>query len=479
MLCRSCHRRAAATAFCRHCGAPVEGSNGALELVLADRTRVPLVHDMTIGRARDSTLQLDDPAVSRRQASISVGRDGDGGVALEDAGSSYGTFLDGRRLEGPAPLRDGSMIRMGNQELVVERRRDEAEAGRTVVVLPGESLVVPATGAGASVAPASGRFGSHPKVRSGYALKRLEASEGDRRWVLRDLESDRFLRMSDADARLFELLDGRRSLAEFVREAEQRDGAEGPARLARLLGELADRGLLSGVAGAEVADPAQTGLLRRLTVPREKTWDGAGELFDRLYQRGGWRLLTPPALMVIAVLAVAGLVVFPYLVVGRYGTPFVVAQKIGVGALIFLLGRFAVVAIHETAHGLAMASYGRRVRRAGLKLVFVFPYAFVDTSEAWFEPRRRRIAISAAGPISDLTLGAFFSLVLPRVSGGRRARHLLPACVRGLPRRVLQPQPVRRSRRLPDPRRCAARAGASAAGARTDATPPQRARRAG
>ena len=410
MLCRSCRRRAAATAFCRHCGAPVEGSNGALELVLADHTRVPLVHDMTIGRAPDSTLQLDDPAVSRRQASISVGRDGDGGVALEDAGSSYGTFLDGRRLEGPAPLRDGSMIRMGNQELVVERRRDEAEAGRTVVVLPGESLVVPATGAGASVAPASGRFGSHPKVRSGYALKRLEASEGDRRWVLRDLESDRFLQMSDADARLFELLDGRRSLAELVREAEQRDGAEGPARLARLLGELADRGLLSGVAGAEVADPAQTGLLRRLTVPKEKTWDGAGELFDRLYRRGGWRLLTPPALMVIAALAVAGLVVFPYLVVGRYGTPFVVAQKIGVGALIFLLGRFAVVAIHETAHGLAMASYGRRVRRAGLKLVFVFPYAFVDTSEAWFEPRRRRIAISAAGPISDLTLGAFFSL---------------------------------------------------------------------
>ena len=130
--------------------------------MLADRTRVPLVHDMTIGRAPDSTLQLDDPAVSRRQARISVARDGDGGVALEDAGSSYGTFLDGRRLKGRAPLRDGSTIRMGNQELIVERRRDEAEAGRTVVVLPGESLVVPATGR-ASVAPASGRFGSHPR----------------------------------------------------------------------------------------------------------------------------------------------------------------------------------------------------------------------------------------------------------------------------------------------------------------------------
>jgi putative peptide zinc metalloprotease protein len=77
---------------------------------------------------------------------------------------------------------------------------------------------------------------------------------------------------------------------------------------------------------------------------------------------------------------------------------------------VFLLGRFAVVAVHETAHGLTMASFGRRVDKAGLKTIAIFPYAFVDTSEAWFEPRRRRIAVSAAGPASDFTLGAVFAL---------------------------------------------------------------------
>ncbi len=66
--------------------------------------------------------------------------------------------------------------------------------------------------------------------------------------------------------------------------------------------------------------------------------------------------------------------------------------------------------MHETAHGLTMASFGRRVRKAGLKLILIFPYAYVDTSEAWFEPRRRRVAISAAGPVSDLSLGALFAL---------------------------------------------------------------------
>jgi putative peptide zinc metalloprotease protein len=88
----------------------------------------------------------------------------------------------------------------------------------------------------------------------------------------------------------------------------------------------------------------------------------------------------------------------------------VVARKIGLGGLVFLLGRFAVVVVHELAHGLVMASYGRRIERAGVKLLVIFPYAFVDTSEAWFEPRRRRIAVSAAGPASDFTLGAIFAI---------------------------------------------------------------------
>jgi Zn-dependent protease len=88
-----------------------------------------------------------------------------------------------------------------------------------------------------------------------------------------------------------------------------------------------------------------------------------------------------------------------------------VASKVGIGGLVFLAGRLAVAAVHETAHGLTMASFGRRVGAAGIKLVLVFPYAFVDTSDAWFEPRRRRMAVSAAGPVSDFSLGAVFSVL--------------------------------------------------------------------
>jgi hypothetical protein len=377
---------------------PAAGGAASLELVLPDATRLPLVGELTLGRDPSSTVVLGDPAVSRVHARISPGH-GDGAL-IEDVGSSHGTFVDGVRVTGPARLTDGTRLRLGDSELAVERRRDAAEAGRTIVVPTGASLAT-------AVAT---QFGIRPRVRSGYTLKRLAATEGSRRWVLKDLQTRTYLRLGDDDAALFQRLDGSRSLADLIGEAEHEFGAGGPARLARLLADLGERGLLADVeaSASETVEAAQPWYLRLLT-PRVKVFEGVGPLFGAVFRRGGWMLFTRLALMQLAVLAAVGLAVFAYLVAGRYGTPFVVASKIGLGGLVFLVGRFAIVAVHELAHGLAMASFGRHVEQAGLKLVLVFPYAFVDTSQAWFEPRRRRIAISAAGPASDLVLGGLFS----------------------------------------------------------------------
>ena len=142
----------------------------ALELVLADRRRFPLDAELSIGRSRASTVQLADPSVSRIHARIRPGGGGD--AVLEDAGSTYGTWLDGRRVDAPTPLRAGARIRVGEQELVVARRPGDAEAGATIVV---------------PTADGTTRLGGSPRLRTGYALKRLEAAEGDRRWVLKDL----------------------------------------------------------------------------------------------------------------------------------------------------------------------------------------------------------------------------------------------------------------------------------------------------
>jgi putative peptide zinc metalloprotease protein len=407
VLCRTCHRQVErSAAFCDGCGTQLRpGPDGALELVLGDGTRVPVQGTLTIGRAPGSSLRLADPTVSGNHARLVV--DAARGVLVEDDGSRYGTFFDDRRVDGPVPVRDGGRLRLGNTELLVERRRAEHEAGKTLVVRVGATIEVPAVGTAHSAGPTPG--GLRPCLRSGYALKRLEAREGERRWVLKDLREGSFVRFGDGEARLLVLLDGSRDLAELVAEAEQELGPTGPAQLARLLADLGEKGLLVGV-GATARDAGDT-FLGRLLRPRVRAWQGAGDAFERVYRRGGWLLFSRPALAVEAIVAVAGVAAFLYLVLGKLGTPFVVARKVGLGGLVFVLGRLALATLHETAHGLAVASFGRRVSRAGVKLLMIFPYGFVEASDAYFEPRRRRLAISAAGPASDLVLGGLFSLL--------------------------------------------------------------------
>jgi putative peptide zinc metalloprotease protein len=416
VLCRGCRRLVSSDQlYCGVCGRPVaRGIVPPLDIVLRDGSRVALVGRLTVGRAPDNGLQLDDQSVSRHHCVIAAD---DAGTVIADAGSSHGTFLDGHRLTGPEPLADGSVIRLGEVELRVERRRDESAAGRTMIVAHGRSIVLPAVGAAvAADTPAEAR----PRLRSGCALKRLEHSEGDRRYVLRDLSGKKFLRIGEDDAALIPLLEGGRPLSELISQAQSRLGPAGPIKLAQLLAELGERGLLEGIesaAGGQVAPPR---LMARLLRPRARTVAGAGAAFDRIYSRGGFLLFTLAGRLALGAVGLAGIAAFADLLITRKATPFVVGGRVGVGALVFMLGRLAVAALHESAHGLTMAACGRRVQNAGIKLLLIFPYVFVDTSEAWLEPRRRRIAISLAGPACDLVLGGAFALACLATAGSWR-----------------------------------------------------------
>ncbi|MGH2661229.1 MAG: FHA domain-containing protein [Actinomycetota bacterium] len=78
--------------------------------------RVQVVEEVVIGRGAAS-LTLPDPEVSRHHASV---RPADGGLVVEDLGSMNGTWVDGRRLTGPARLAAGSTLRVGDTALGVE-----------------------------------------------------------------------------------------------------------------------------------------------------------------------------------------------------------------------------------------------------------------------------------------------------------------------------------------------------------------------
>jgi pSer/pThr/pTyr-binding forkhead associated (FHA) protein len=73
-------------------------------------TRVPLEKEQTvIGRSPDCELAVPLVAVCRRHARLR--RVGDQFV-VEDLDSRGGTWLNGRQVRGPTPLRDGDRLRI-------------------------------------------------------------------------------------------------------------------------------------------------------------------------------------------------------------------------------------------------------------------------------------------------------------------------------------------------------------------------------
>ncbi|WP_377270327.1 FHA domain-containing protein [Peterkaempfera sp. SMS 1(5)a] len=90
----------------------VQGSLAGTTVALQGQT-------ITLGRAHDSTIVLDDDYASSRHARIYP--DQSGQWIVEDLGSTNGTYLDRQRLTAPSPLQPGMPIRIGRT--VIELRK--------------------------------------------------------------------------------------------------------------------------------------------------------------------------------------------------------------------------------------------------------------------------------------------------------------------------------------------------------------------
>ncbi|MEV5437437.1 FHA domain-containing protein [Streptomyces sp. NPDC052682] len=100
------------------------GRNAPTKLVVTEGTLTGTTvalqgQTITLGRAHDSTIVLDDDYASSRHARIYPDRDGQ--WIVEDLGSTNGTYLDRTRLTTPTPIPLGAPIRIG--KTVIELRK--------------------------------------------------------------------------------------------------------------------------------------------------------------------------------------------------------------------------------------------------------------------------------------------------------------------------------------------------------------------
>lgn len=81
------------------------------------------------------------------------------------------------------------------------------------------------------------------------------------------------------------------------------------------------------------------------------------------------------------------------------------------GAVLYALALIGAMVLHELGHAYTAVRYGCRVPSMGVALLVLFPVLYTDVTDAWrLASRRQRLAIGAAGMLTELGIAALSTL---------------------------------------------------------------------
>ena len=263
-----------------------------------------------------------------------------------------------------------------------------------------------------------------PQAAPGIVVRRL-AEDSVTYYVLKNPRLGTYLRLSEQDYLLWCLMDGSRTVKDLVVAYFERYKVLAIGRVTALVDELRAASFLADKPVGMYRQAAEQLAVRdwshrwqqvaRSFLQREFTVDHVDRYVTLLYRLGGRVFFFLPVLIPLTLMALAGLAAFVILL-GRKTYPILAPDDASVsgyvaGLLTLFILNLAMVFIHEMAHALTTKHYGREVRRGGLMIYYGMPAFFVDTVDVWLEPRRRRMAVSWAGPHSELIVAGLCSLL--------------------------------------------------------------------
>ena len=262
---------------------------------------------------------------------------------------------------------------------------------------------------------------SKPRKIGGIEERRLESNREGEYYILKSPATGTYLKLTDRDYYLWNLMDGTRSVTDLVVAYFCEYSSFAFDRVNSLVTQLRNNFFLTDQP-VNTFDKLKKELDRKTFkykadvfwesfLNREFPLHSIDGYIDKAYKKVGWIFFTTPMKILYMILSLAGAFFFGgQLNSGSY--PILrIWDSYGLGFLTLLVIYFITFAIHETAHAFAAKSYGRDIRKGGFMMYFGMPAFFMDTTDMWMEPRRARIAVSWAGPYSQLILGGLCSMI--------------------------------------------------------------------
>jgi putative peptide zinc metalloprotease protein len=256
-----------------------------------------------------------------------------------------------------------------------------------------------------------------PQVVAGIEAAHHVTRSGRRYVVVHNPMAESYLRLDPREFDLLALMDGTRTVKSLVVAYYQRHGMLALSRVTGLVEILrANRFLTERPLDAYAAlgealarrRPSRvvTRAVHRFLEPQVTSRNVDRHLSTGYHAWGRLLFTRPVALVGTAIGLLAPLFFLLELSRPRYSL-FRTGGSYLTGVLILGGLEAMTLAIHEVGHGLAVKHAGRFVPKAGMMLYFGIPVAFVDTTDVWMAPARKRVLTSLAGPWTSLVLSGF------------------------------------------------------------------------
>lgn len=95
---------------------------------------IPLADErIELGRLKKNTICIDDPTISKHHLTFLVEEDR---VFVEDAGSSYGTQVNGTKIKSRLEIKEGDLLQFGDQHAELVSLSSDAADDKTMFVNP-------------------------------------------------------------------------------------------------------------------------------------------------------------------------------------------------------------------------------------------------------------------------------------------------------------------------------------------------------
>ena len=258
-----------------------------------------------------------------------------------------------------------------------------------------------------------------PKANPAVIVRELQGRQGQY-YVLKNTTEKTYLRLSSTEFALWSRMDGERSVQDLIIDHFMATGSFAHQVVVHLVEQLHQNQMLEersvrtwGQINAQIekrswlyrlSSPARLILTQRLSIRHIDEW------ISRLYRYGGWLFFTRLTQAIFLLVSLLGLVAF-FKILSDPGYVFLGGNFVVSLLVLWGVSLFPVI-IHELGHALTLKHYGREVPRGGLMLYFGMPAAFVETTDIWLEPRRRRLAVTWNGPYTGLILGGAAALAM-------------------------------------------------------------------